>query len=46
MNIDTIKNILNDMLICLDEFKSEDVKYYRKQSNRIIDYIKKLEDKK
>ena len=43
MNIETIKNILNDMLISLDEFKSEDTNYYRKQTNRIINYIKKLE---
>tara|TARA_R100001126_G_C4867946_1_gene171369 strand:- start:1106 stop:1252 length:147 start_codon:yes stop_codon:yes gene_type:complete len=43
MNIKIIKNILNDMLISLDEFKSEDIKYYKKQSNKIIDYIKILE---
>ena len=43
MNIDTIKNILNDMLISLEEFKSEDIKHYKKQTNKIINYIKVLE---
>ena len=43
MNIETIKNILNDMLISLDEFKSEDIKYYRKQTFKIINYVKVLE---
>ena len=42
MKINTIQNILNDMLITLDEFKSEDIKYYRKQAQRIIKHVKKL----
>lgn len=45
MNIEIIKNILNDMLISLDEFKSQDINYYRKQTNKIINYIKILEGK-
>ena len=43
MDSKTIQNILNDMLITLDEFKSQDVKYYERQVSRIIDYVKKLE---
>ena len=43
MKINTIQNILNDMLITLDEFKSEDIKYYEKQVSRIMNYLKKLE---
>ena len=43
MKINTIENILNSMLQTLDEFKSEDIKYYEKQVSRIMNYIKKLE---
>tara|TARA_B100000900_G_C20100787_1_gene521864 strand:+ start:19 stop:231 length:213 start_codon:yes stop_codon:yes gene_type:complete len=40
MEINTIENILNSMLQTLDEFKSEDIKYYRKQTFKIINHIK------
>ena len=43
MKVNTIENILNSMLETLDEFKSEDIKYYRKQALRIIKHIKNLE---
>jgi len=43
MDSKTIQNILFDMLQSLDEFKSQDVKYYEKQVSRIMDYVKKLE---
>ena len=43
MKINTIENILNSMLQTLDEFKSEDIKYYEKQVSRIMNYLKKLE---
>ena len=39
----SIENILNSMLQTLDEFKSEDIKYYEKQISRIMNYLKKLE---
>ena len=43
MKVNTIENILNSMLETFDEFKSEDIKYYRKQAQRIIKHIKNLE---
>ena len=46
MKLNTVENILNDMLVALDEFKSEDVKYYERQVSRIITYIKALEKQK
>ena len=39
MKVNTIENILNSMLETLDEFKSEDIKYYRKQAQRIIKHV-------
>ena len=39
MKVNTIENILNSMLETLDEFKSEDIKYYRKQIQRIIKHV-------
>ena len=39
MKVTTIENILNSMLETLDEFKSEDIKYYRKQIQRIIKHV-------
>ena len=42
MKVNTIENILNSMLESLTEFKSEDIKYYRKQAQRIIKHVKKL----
>tara|TARA_R100001224_G_C3944371_1_gene123479 strand:- start:324 stop:467 length:144 start_codon:yes stop_codon:yes gene_type:complete len=44
MELNTIKNILNAMLVSLNEFKSEDVIYYEKQVLKIINHIKKLEN--
>ena len=41
MKITTIENILNDMLQTLDEFKSEDTTYYKKQVSKIITHLKK-----
>jgi len=46
MNSDKVRNILVDMLVELDEFKSEDIKHYETQVSRIMYYIKKLEEKK
>lgn len=43
MDTNTVQNILNDMLQSLDEFKSEDFVYYKRQVNRIMEYIKQLE---
>ena len=43
-NKETVKNILNDMLISLDEFKSNDVVYYERQVSRIMKYIEILEN--
>ena len=43
MDANTVKNILDDMLQSLDEFKSEDFVYYKRQVNRIMEYIKQLE---
>jgi len=39
MKVNTIENILNSMLESLNEFKSEDIKYYRKQVQRIIKHV-------
>ena len=39
MKVNTIENILDSMLESLTEFKSEDIKYYRKQAQRIIKHI-------
>ena len=39
MKVNTIENILNSMLETLDESKSEDIKYYRKQIQRIIKHV-------
>ena len=39
MKVNTIENILNSMLETLDEFKSEEIKYYRKQAQRIIKHV-------
>ena len=39
MKVNTVENILNSMLETLDEFKSEDIKYYRKQIQRIIKHV-------
>ena len=39
MKVNTIENILNSMLESLTEFKSEDIKYYRKQAQRIIKHV-------
>jgi len=43
MDSNTVKNILNDMLQSLYEFKSGDVVYYERQVSRIMAYLKKLE---
>jgi len=45
MNKNIVENILNDMLTTLDEFKSEDIKYYKKQVLKIVNYVKTLENK-
>ena len=45
INKNIVKNILNDMLTTLDEFKSEDIKYYKKQVLKIVNYVKTLENK-
>ena len=39
MKVNTIDNILNSMLESLTESKSEDIKYYRKQIQRIIKHV-------
>ena len=39
----TVRDILNDMLQSLYEFKSGDVVYYQRQVSRIMEFIKKLE---
>jgi len=44
MDINTVRNILNDMLQSLDEFKSGDIVYYQRQVSRILYYVKKLEN--
>ena len=44
MDINTVRNILNDMLQSLDEFKSSDIVYYQRQVSRILYYVKKLEN--
>ena len=43
-NINTVKNILNDMLESLYEFESGDVVYYQRQVSRIMKYIETLEN--
>ena len=43
MNSNTVRDILVDMLVALDEFKSVDLKHYEKQIVKIMCYIKKLE---
>jgi len=43
MDSNTVKNILNDMLQSLYEFKSVDIVYYERQVSRIMAYLKKLE---
>jgi len=43
MDSNTVKNILNDMLQSLYEFKSGDIVYYERQVSRIMAYLKKLE---
>ena len=44
MKITTIENILNSIIETLDEFKSEDTKYYKKQVSKIITHLKKKEE--
>jgi len=39
MKVNTIDNVLNSMLESLTESKSEDIKYYRKQIQRIIKHV-------
>ena len=39
MKVNTIDKILNSMLESLTESKSEDIKYYRKQIQRIIKHV-------
>jgi len=46
MNLEAMENILNDMVIALDEFKSEDVKYYKRQVSRIMKYARELANEK
>ncbi len=46
MDSNTVKNILDDMLQSLYEFKSGDVVYYQRQVNRIMKYLKQLEGSK
>ena len=46
MNIEAMENILNDMLIALDEFKSEDIKYYEKQVSSIMKFARELTNEK
>jgi len=41
MKITLIENILNGMVETLDEFKSQDTTYYKKQVSKIITYLKK-----
>ena len=41
MKITLIENILNGMVETLDEFKSEDTAYYKKQVSKIISHLKK-----
>jgi len=43
MDYNIVRNILNDMLQSLDEFKSEDIVYYQRQVKRILSYIEWLE---
>lgn len=45
MNTDKVKDILVDMLVALDEFKCEDMKYHEIQVTRIVKYIENLERK-
>jgi hypothetical protein len=46
MNLEAMENILNDMLIALDEFKSEDIKYYEKQVSRVMKFARELTNEK
>lgn len=43
MNTNKVKDILDAMLVALDEFKTQDIKYYERQVSRIMSYIKNLE---
>jgi hypothetical protein len=45
MNTDKVRDILVDMLVVLDEFKCQDMKYHEIQVARIMKYIKSLEGK-
>ena len=44
MDTNTIRNILNDMLQSLYEFKSCDIVYYERQVKRVLEYIERLEN--
>jgi hypothetical protein len=44
MDYNIVRNILNDMIQSLDEFKSEDIVYYQRQVKRVLEYVERLEN--